>query len=367
LKQRVRRVLLLSLIVAAVPAGSASAATVALDGATLRFAAQEGDANHPTFHHRAEDELVVYDPSSNPLIGGPGCTQDGPNTVICPRAGVTGADFYLGDRGPRSFTPDMLTLTAEVPIPVGVRADTGSGAGVSYIDLRPIQASLDGAANDGPAMRGDNLGAGVDRVFGGDGADVLRGNDRANALAGDQGADDIAGGAGDDGITLASFNDVGADAVGLESRGADTADCGPGRDTVYYDRSDTISGCELRVLVDDTGFHYRGTSGADRIIVDRGPADVRGGSGNDRLGAQSFAGGVVFSGGVGNDRIAGNRGDDRITGDSGRDTIFGAEGRDRINARDGSTDTIACGPGRDTVTADRRDRVRRDCERVSRR
>ena len=362
-----KRLALLTLLFAAVPAGPAPAATVALDGATLRFAAQEGEANHPIFHHRAEDELVVYDPSMKPLIAGPGCIADGANTVICPRAGVTGADFYLGDRGPSSFTPDLLTLTADVPIPVAVRADARSRAGVSYIDLRPIQASLDGAANDGPALRGDNLGAGVDRVFGGDGADVLRGNDRANALAGDLGADDIAGGAGDDELTLASFNDVGADAVGLESRGADTADCGAGRDTVFYDRSDTITGCELRVLVDDDGYHYRGTSGPDRIIADRGPAEVRGGSGNDRLGARAFIGAVVLSGGAGNDRLAGNRGDDVLTGDSGRDSIFGAEGADRINARDGFADTIACGPGRDRVIADRRDRVRRDCERVSRR
>src|SRR5687767_5820836 len=113
-----KRLLLLTLLLATVPVAPASAATVALDGATLRFAAQEGEPNHPVFHHRAEDELVVYDSSTNPLIAGPGCANDGPFTVICPRAGVTGADFYLGDRGPSSFNADLLTLTAEVPVPV---------------------------------------------------------------------------------------------------------------------------------------------------------------------------------------------------------------------------------------------------------
>ena len=49
-------------------------------------------------------------------------------------------------------------------------------------------------------------------------------------------------------------------------------------------------------------------------------------------------------------------------GGRGRDTISGGSGNDVINARDGEVDTVSCGPGRDTVRADRRDRVR-GCER----
>lgn len=345
------------------------AATVSVSAGTLRYAAAEGEANHPIFHHRAEDELVVYDAKipGPGVIAGPGCTQDGPDTAICPRAGVAAADFALLDRGPASFTPDRVTLTASVPIPVTVRADSGSQAGVSYIDLLPISVSLDGVANDGPAGRGDNIGPGVDRVGGGDGADTLTGNDGDNLLSGDNGADNMSAGAGDDEIVGASFNDHGADAVGLETRGMDTVACGPGDDLVFYDRGDTFSGCERTVLVSDEGYDFQGTRRSERIIADRGPATVHGGGGNDRIGAQRGIGPVRLLGEAGNDRIAGNREDDILSGGSGRDTIFGAEGADRISARDSSTDTISCGPGRDTVTADRRDIVRRDCERVSRR
>jgi Ca2+-binding RTX toxin-like protein len=362
-----KRLALLTLLLAAVPAAPSPGATVALDGSTLRFTAASGEANHPTFHHRAEDELVVYDArfGASGVTAGPGCAQDGDSTVICPRTGVARAEFQLADRGPSDFTRDLLTLTADVPVPVSASAAPGSGAGVAYIDLRPVEASLDGLANDGPAGRMDDLGPGIDDLLGGDGADTLTGDDADNALFGDNGADRIAGGGGDDDLTLATYNDVGADAVGLETRGADTATCGDGLDVVFHDRSDTAAGdCELRVLVTDEGFSYRGTSGSDRIIARFGPAEVRGGGGDDRLGATADVGEVVLSGDSGNDRIAGNRHADSLTGGTGRDLVYGAEGDDRIRVDDRFTDRVSCGRGRDTVTADRRDRIGRDCERV---
>jgi len=383
-----RRLLLLaSLLLLAVHAAPAHAATVEIQGTVLRFTAAAGEENHPILHYRAEDELVVYDSDfrKQTVIAGPGCSQDGDNTVICPRAGLVRADVALGDRAVTALVPDSLTLTAAVPLPVNATASTGAAARVGYIDLRPVEASLDGLPNDGPGQRGDNLGPGIDGVLGGDGTDTITGNDRANTLDGDNGADQLRGEAGDDVITAASFNNVGADAVGLESRGADTISCGPGSDTVYFDASDTLADdCGLLVRVDDEGYTYIGTAGGDRIIADRGPATVNGGAGNDRLGATRLAGDVRLSGEGGSDRLAGNtandflhggtgddslagaEGDDRLDGGRGRDGISGGAGRDRIQARDGSTDTIRCGSGRDSVTADRSDRVARDCERVSR-
>jgi Ca2+-binding RTX toxin-like protein len=373
--------------VLAVQAAPVQAATVELNAGTLRYTAAPGESNHPTLHYRAEDELVVYDAdfARRTVEAGAGCIQDGDNTVICPRTGLTGAAIDLGGAGTGAEIGDSLGLTAAVPLPVSVQAAAGAAARVTYIDLRPVTVSLDGLANDGPAGRGDNVGTGVDGVAGGDGTDTISGNDGDNALNGNNGADQLSGEAGDDEITGASFNDVGADAVGLETRGADTLGCGAGDDVVYYDLSDTVRGdCELHVRVTDAGFAYQGTGGADRIIADRGPARVAGAAGNDRLGATRFVGGVVLLGDAGDDRLAGNvaadslfggkdddqlfgaEGDDRLDGGRGRDGYSGGPGRDRILARDGFTDTIRCGSGRDTVTADRRDRVARDCERVSR-
>jgi Ca2+-binding RTX toxin-like protein len=63
------------------------------------------------------------------------------------------------------------------------------------------------------------------------------------------------------------------------------------------------------------------------------------------------------------DVLLGTSGNDRILPGLGADTVVAREGDDVIEAADGVRDVIVCGPGRDTVTADRRD-VLRECEVV---
>jgi len=75
----------------------------------------------------------------------------------------------------------------------------------------------------------------------------------------------------------------------------------------------------------------------------------------------------VLDGRGGNDTISALSGADVIVGGTGRDTIAGGKGDDRVPAHgDGTRDRIACGAGRDIVTADASDVVQRDCEVVSR-
>jgi hypothetical protein len=95
-----------------------------------------------------------------------------------------------------------------------------------------------------------------------------------------------------------------------------------------------------------------------------GPNTLRGGSANDRL--YGGAGNDRLFGGAGDDRLYGGTGSDRLDGGKGRDLLDGGAGADVVTARDGARDTIRCGPGRDTVVADRIDVVARDCERVRR-
>jgi hypothetical protein len=75
----------------------------------------------------------------------------------------------------------------------------------------------------------------------------------------------------------------------------------------------------------------------------------------------------VLSGTTGSDVLCGAAGADRLTGLGGADVFRAGAGNDVLAARDGVADAVACGPGRDSVTADRRDRVNRDCEVVRRR
>jgi TolB protein len=66
------------------------------------------------------------------------------------------------------------------------------------------------------------------------------------------------------------------------------------------------------------------------------------------------------------DRVCGRRGADDIHPQGGKDFVYAGGGPDVINAWDEYGDVISCGPGRDLVIADRKDRVSRDCERVRR-
>ena len=67
------------------------------------------------------------------------------------------------------------------------------------------------------------------------------------------------------------------------------------------------------------------------------------------------------------DKICGRRGADQIHPQERNDLVSAGGGDDAVFARDGTRDRIFCGPGRDRVVADRKDRVARDCERVTRR
>jgi hypothetical protein len=114
-------------------------------------------------------------------------------------------------------------------------------------------------------------------------------------------------------------------------------------------RADTMRGGRLADIL-------RGLGGSDRLFGAGGNDRLYGGGGNDGLFGEG-----------GNDRLYGGAGHDRLVGGNGRDLLDGGTGNDTVSARDRTHDTIRCGRGRDTVTADRGDAVARDCERVSRR
>ncbi len=107
-----------------------------------------------------------------------------------------------------------------------------------------------------------------------------------------------------------------------------------------------------------------GTACADTLIGRAGADRLRGLAGNDRL--LGGAGRDRLEGGRGNDTLLGGAGNDTLLGGAGRDRFEGGPGNDTIEAADGISETIRCGPGRDTVRADRGDRLT-GCERVSRR
>jgi Ca2+-binding RTX toxin-like protein len=131
----------------------------------------------------------------------------------------------------------------------------------------------------------------------------------------------VEGGLGDDTITGGS--------------GADNLDGGAGRDTINgEDGNDFITGG----LDDDT---INGGRGTDHLFGNLGKDVINGDADNDEI-----------DGGVGDDTINGGQGADVIRGDSGVDTIA---------SKDGFVDNVNCGLGKDKLTRDGNDSVKR-CE-----
>ena len=81
---------------------------------------------------------------------------------------------------------------------------------------------------------------------------------------------------------------------------------------------------------------------------------------------KGLGGNDILTGKAGPDKLYGGPGNDTLTGGPGTDLLDGGPGNDTINARDGQRDTIRCGTGKDTVTADKNDAVDRDCETIKR-
>lgn len=117
--------------------------------------------------------------------------------------------------------------------------------------------------------------------------------------------------------------------------------------------------------------HLFGGTGGDLQFGGPDNDTLSGDAGNDRLSGD--AGLDRLDGGAGKDSLLGGAGPDRLTDRRGIDRFSGDAGNERIDARDRSAidrrgrDRIACGAGLDSVLADPRDIVARDCERVVKR
>jgi hypothetical protein len=174
-----------------------------------------------------------------------------------------------------------------------------------------------------------------DRINAGSGDDVVNARQGDDCVSGQAGRDQLSGNLGND--TL--FGGSGKDRLFGES-GRDTLNGGSGAD------------------------HLRGSSGNDRLSGGAGFDRVDGGSDNDQV--RGNGGSDRVYGGPGRDRLSGGAGKDRLEGGAATDRFFGGSGNDRVIADDGKKERIDCGGGRDSVRADNKDVVARDCENVLR-
>jgi RTX calcium-binding nonapeptide repeat (4 copies) len=247
----------------------------------------------------------------------------------CSRYMMCPPDMIVVAGGPNENNAVVITAEGSVPAEGGARprsrfivrdriAQVQAGPGCSQIDFQAVSCT---AGAVGPVRLGDGddwfaSALGATDVHGGAGQDVLQ----------DMGGH-LTGGAGDDVI-------VGGDGTG-----------GGGHD----------------VLTVSSG---AGGSGDDvlRCFPRAAPCNLDGGPGDDLL-----------TGGTSVDRIFGRGGDDRLVGGADGDRLHGGAGADALISREDRSakqrielDRVDCGRGRrDRAVADRRDEVRRSCERVA--
>jgi Ca2+-binding RTX toxin-like protein len=265
-----------ALAAAALPAG-ASASAVFQQGGTLHLVGFAGEANRFSIAKTGINNFRVVDTGA--AIGnlGPSCRLDGsPNAVVCSGEQVSlignvqvdandGADtvdarlaavpvLLLGGPGNDTLTGgagnDFLIGGDGLDVMDGQGgADTFAGQNgtdrVDYISRTgPIDASLDGQADDGAAGEHDNILDDVETIRGGSGNDSLVGNGNRNFLIGGPGNDIIfgQGGAGDD-LNGGPGDDRLFAADGL----SDDVSCGDGTDQAQVDLQDVfrVGVCEF--------------------------------------------------------------------------------------------------------------------------
>ncbi|MGH2899185.1 MAG: calcium-binding protein, partial [Solirubrobacteraceae bacterium] len=216
------------------------------------------------------------------------------------RAWIFTSDNAPVPAAPTVAAPQVTGPAAPAPVAATVSLQAGSCANRTV------------GTDAGERIRGTIAG---DEIFGFGGRDSISGYEGRDCIDGGGGGDRLYGGDGNDKL-------VGGD-------GDDRLDGGDDRDSLF------------------------GGSGRDRLDGGYGDDMLAGGSGRDRL-----------YGSAGNDRLFGEGGADRIIGGGGRNVVDGGAGNDSIDVRNGERDRVVCGPGRDTVRADRFDRLN-SCEVVT--
>jgi RTX calcium-binding nonapeptide repeat (4 copies) len=333
--------LALAFACAAIPA-VAAAGTVAIDGSTVVFTDPAG----------ADNRVDV----------------DAGRTIDCPDAAAWCVEIEddLGppaSSDPRCVSDGLFTTTCALAAQGAIVVDLGSGADLlaSMTDAGEVLTGRGGPGNDELYGR-----AGTETLDGGEGDDQLYPDDNPyTPSVPPPGPDTVAGGPGNDQVWYvehASGVRVSLDGVANDGGATDI-------DNVQPDVERIVGSGRADVLA--------GSAAANEIDARDGDDRVTGGGGDDKLYGNN--GNDALDGGGGNDTLVGNNNDDTIVGGPGIDSFngdgagggfFEVIGNDTIDAADGRAEPVACGPGADTATVDRADRVASDpenaCEKVRR-
>jgi Ca2+-binding RTX toxin-like protein len=280
------------------------------------------------------------------------------------------ADVWARGAGDLTATQDIGTNDGSFVGEFSLVEDP-AGYSIGPLSSGPILTGIDPqlgslAQNGGPTQT--HLPASTSPVLDQGIAGGLGTDQRGLARTGDLGA--IADAPGGDGTDIGSVELQAADCQG---QGALKLDGTAGDDTLTgTDGPDSISGLAGNDTANGAGGNdcVNGDEGRDNAKGGPGKDQVTGGAGNDKGSGgggkdkvKGQAGKDSLKGGGGKDRISGGGGKDKLSGGGGKDKLKGGGGKDRITTG-GGKDKVNCGGGTDKVTADAKDKVSQNCEKV---
>lgn len=385
--------------------GGAAGDTISTSGGDTE-ADIRGEAGNDQLTMRSEDD-VVDGGAENDTLTAAGESRFAAGSSL----GGPGNDTFIGNPDDEDYVEDepgadTYNLGTRVPgaleAPDAFFQTNNYADSIQYTSAVPISVSLDGVANDGAAGELDNVGTDVEYVYGGnagntlvagphrvafyggDGNDQLIGGPGPDSLIGGGGSDTLLGGDGDDSLVDGDFtqaiivgpqptagNDVldgggGADELGTD-RGADDVRGGPGVDRMSLSRPIPQAPAVTTPIV-PAGF----TVSLDDVANDGQTGAGEGDNFHSDIEVvTTFDGDDVITGTGSSEEISTGKGNDVVDPGGGPDLVELGAGDDRVTAEDQATDTVRCGDGADTATADLpgaqavRADVLSDCEAVS--
>lgn len=362
------------LLMTAPGAALAAAGTVTSSMSGVQFAAGPNTANVVTYTANPAG-VTITDTADVIAEASADCSGNATNTVTCtPVAGqsISSVDISLGDLNDSATGNGQLgaRLSGEAGSDTLVGSDTNGdfetiegGDGSDRINSRnvgPNSSPISFGSPVGDSVQGDDddPGAGNDTIVTGNGNDDVSGGGGTDSISTGAGDDFADGGGGDaDNIDLGVGDDVAGLSAGPSDGKLDVLQGGPGLDSLSFSgaTSGPVTAATVfdALAVDLTAGTANKTNNTPESNTAGGFEDVFTDDSTDTV-----------NGTAGSNDISTGFGNDVVNPKGGADTVSLGIGNDTADTRDGSSDTVRCGPGADTVMADQFDELT-DCEAVT--